>query len=109
MGNQRAPDLCFYPVFRFRVEEVQLKVLLQLFECQLYGPPVFVNQSDFFGPYLPVVGDKLVFPAFFVLVINQTQTKSLFFLSSFIIQVDMFYFVNTGFFFFEFLLEQDFL
>ena len=61
------------------MDEGNKRFCFSFFECQLYSPPVFVNQSDFFGCYLPVVGDKLVFPAFFVLVINQTQTKSLFF------------------------------
>ncbi len=42
MGNERAPYLCLYPVFRFRVEKMQLKVLFQFLERQFYRPAVFV-------------------------------------------------------------------
>ena len=99
MGNQRAPDLRLYPVFRFRVEEVQLKVLFQFFECQLYSLPVFVNQSDFFGRYLPVVGDKLVFPAFLVFIVDHPEAERFGFGSLFtlVVQMNLFHSVNANF------------
>lgn len=35
ISYQRTPSLRFYSVLRVRIEEVQLKVLLHFFECQL--------------------------------------------------------------------------
>ena len=109
MGNQRAPDLCLYPVFRFRVEEVQLEVLLQLFECQFYCPPVFVNQSDFFGRYLPVVGDELVLPAFFVLIVDKPETERFGFLFTLVVQMDVLHSENAGFLLSEHFFKDNFL
>jgi len=53
---------------------MQLKVLFQFLERQLYRPAVFINQSHLFGRYFPIVGDKLVLSAFFVFVVNQAKT-----------------------------------
>jgi hypothetical protein len=48
MRYQRTPNLRFYAVLRFRIEKMQLKILFQFLECQLYCPAIPVNQRNFF-------------------------------------------------------------
>jgi hypothetical protein len=75
MSYQSAPYLRFYTVLGIRIEEMQLKVLLQFLENEFYRPAVFVNQGNFFGPYLPVIGDKMIDSLFFVPVSYPAQAR----------------------------------
>ena len=70
MRYQRTPYLRFYPVLCVRVEEAQLEVLFQFFEGQLDCPTIFINQSDLFRRYLPIVGYELVFTVLLILVVD---------------------------------------